>query len=82
MFLHADSEDSDHTGRMPRLMRVFAMRKGHFVGFVMRCLKLHFTMGTNKPRVFDTWNYLSVPLVNEPRNEKKSLNICEQQRRR
>ena len=69
MFLHADSEDSDQTGRMPRLIRVFARRKCHFVGFVMRCLKLDFTTGTNKPRVFDTWNYLSVPLVNEPRNE-------------
>ena len=27
MFLHADSEDSDQTGRMPRLIRVFARRK-------------------------------------------------------
>ena len=35
-FLHADSEDSDHTGRMPRLIRVFAGRTCHFVGFVMR----------------------------------------------
>ena len=25
-FLHADSEDSDQTGRMPRLIRVFAGR--------------------------------------------------------
>ena len=25
-FLHADSEDSDQTGRMPRLIRVFAVR--------------------------------------------------------
>ena len=38
MFLHADSEDSDQTGRMPRLIRVFAWRKCHFVGFVMRRL--------------------------------------------
>ena len=35
-FLHAESEDSDQTGRMPRLIRVFARRTCHFVGFVMR----------------------------------------------
>ena len=33
--LHADSEDSDQTGRMPRLVWVFAGRIVHFVGFVM-----------------------------------------------
>ena len=38
MFLHADIKDTDQTGRMPRLIRVFAGRKGHFVGFVMRRL--------------------------------------------
>ena len=37
-FLHSDSEGSDQTGRMPRLIWVFAGRKGHFVGFVMRRL--------------------------------------------
>ena len=37
-FLHADSEDSDQIGRMPRLIRVFAERTFHFVGFVMRQL--------------------------------------------
>ena len=35
-FLHVDSEDSDQTGRMPRLIGVFAGRTRHFVGFVMR----------------------------------------------
>ena len=38
-FLHADSEDSDQTGRTPRL-KVFAGRTCHFVGFVMRQLLL------------------------------------------
>ena len=38
-FLHANSEDSDQTGRMPRLIWVFAGRTYHFVGFVMRRLK-------------------------------------------
>ena len=37
-FLHAGSEDSDHTGRMLRLIRVFTGRTSHFVGFVMRWL--------------------------------------------
>ena len=35
-FLHADSKDSDQTGRMPRLIWVFAGRTCHFVGFAMR----------------------------------------------
>ena len=38
-FLHAVSEDSDRTGRMPRLIWVFAGRTYHLVGFVMRRLK-------------------------------------------
>ena len=37
-FLHADSEDSDQTGRVPRLIRVFAGRTCHFIGFVIRWL--------------------------------------------
>ena len=37
-FLHADSEDSDQTGRMPRLIWVFAGHTCHFVGFVTRRL--------------------------------------------
>ena len=39
-FLHADSEDSDQTGRMPRLIWEFAGRTGHFFGFVMQRLIL------------------------------------------
>ena len=34
----AHSEDSDQTGRMPRLIWVFAGRTCHFVGFVTRWL--------------------------------------------
>ena len=33
--LHADSEDSGQTGRMPRMICVFAGRTGHYIGFVM-----------------------------------------------
>ena len=40
MFLHGDSEDSDQTGRMPRLIGVFAMRTCHIVGFVVTRLTL------------------------------------------
>ena len=39
-FLHADSEDSDQTERMPRLIWVFAGCICHFDGFVMRRLLL------------------------------------------
>ena len=38
MILHADSEDSDQTGRTTKLIWVFAGRTVHFVGFVMRRL--------------------------------------------
>ena len=34
-FLHADSEDSDQTGRMPRLIWSLRWAHTHFVGFVM-----------------------------------------------
>ena len=34
----AHSEDSDQTGRMPRLIWVFVVRTCHFIGFVMRQL--------------------------------------------
>ena len=34
-FLHADSEDSDQTGQLPRLIWAFAGRTGHSVCFVM-----------------------------------------------
>ena len=39
-FLHADSNNSDQIGQMPRLIWVYAGCTGHFVGFVM--LWLHF----------------------------------------
>ena len=50
----AHSEDSDQTGRMPRLIWVFAGRICHFVGFVMRRLKCRFShlqraYGTPRP---------------------------------
>ena len=41
-FLHADRENTDQTGWMPRLIWVFAGRTGHFVGFVMHWLNYYF----------------------------------------
>ena len=38
MFLHADSKHSNQTGRIPRLIWVFAGRTGRFVSFVVRRL--------------------------------------------
>ena len=40
MFLYPYSEDSDQTGRMPRLIGIFAGRTGHFVGFVLKRLSV------------------------------------------
>ena len=40
MLLHADSEDSDQTGRMTSLIWVFAGRTYYFVGFIMHWLIL------------------------------------------
>ena len=37
-FIHADSEDSDQTGWMPRMIWVIAGRTCYFVGFVTRRL--------------------------------------------
>ena len=47
-FLLADREDSDQTGRMPRLISVFAGRTCHFVGFVMRRLNCFVSFGFQK----------------------------------
>ena len=50
MFLHADSEDSDQTERMHKLICVFAGRNGHFVGFVMRRLMYTLQLSRLAPR--------------------------------
>ena len=47
-----DSEDSDQTGWMPRLIWVFAGHTDYFVGFVMRRFKWHFI-------AYSLHNYLS-----------------------
>ena len=51
-FLQADSEDSDQTGRMPRLIWVFAGRTCHFVSFVtMRLIWLSYLSNTIMTRI-------------------------------
>ena len=52
MLLHADSKDSDQTGRISRLIGVFNGRKGHFVGFVVGRLKLE--KSTERAKIKDT----------------------------
>ena len=42
-YLHAESEGSDQTGWMAKLIRVFAGRTCHFVGFVMLQLNYLFS---------------------------------------
>ena len=65
-FLHADSEDSDHTGRMPRLIWVFTGRTYHCVGFVMRRLKRSFGLLGDEP-----WLLCSPCLANNKQQKKK-----------
>ena len=64
-FLHTDSEGSDQTGQMPRLIWVFAGRTGHYVGFVMRRISC-----------FVLLIYLCTLLLHEPCHEKNCLRSC------
>ena len=62
-FLHVDSEDSDPTGQMPRLIWVFAGCTDNFVGFVKRRLISRFLLIWIKPiighrRFGDTFTWL------------------------
>ena len=54
-FLYADSEDSDQSGRMPRLIWVFAERTCHFVGFVLFFF-LHYNKILHVPKVYYVCN--------------------------
>ena len=54
MLLHADSEDSDQTGRMPRLIWVFAGRTA--ILLVLSCRGSH-TLGPKYPRYMYTRTY-------------------------
>ena len=70
-FHHAPSEDSDQTGRMPRLILVFAGRTSHFVG-------------SNGSNVIQQWTvqhwilkYVEFPnLMCSERKFKNVISIC------
>ena len=72
-FLHADSEDSDQTGRMPRLIWVFAGRTCNFVGFVMCRLIFFLSFFLYKKSALHYWGHI---------RRKPVYTICEHQRRR
>ena len=61
--LHADSEDSDQTARMRRLIRVFAGRTCNIVGNAVPRLKLH----------FDAAAWLCCPTLSQRLNNKKII---------
>ena len=60
------SEDSDQTGRMPRLIWVFAGRTCHFVGFVMRRLIIK-----SNEKCGDCHNYNPRPTRNINRKRRR-----------
>ena len=57
VILQADSEDSDQTGQLPRLIWVFAGRTCHFVGFVMRWLKTSWHQAQKLSYTSVWWHY-------------------------
>ena len=72
-FLRADSEDSDQTGWMPRLIWVFAGRTCHFVGFVMRRLKWQNWSSANRI-------YVESTVIWTASSEFGTYRLCEQRR--
>ena len=85
MFLHADSENSDQTGRMPRLI-CLCWAHSHFVGFVMRRLisELPILCLITTTRIISFILFLAylqeefAPKLFEPRHD----NLCAQRRLR
>ena len=62
----AQSKDSDQTGRMPRLIWVFAGRTCHFVGFVVRWLI----------SIYDRCHYVSVRSIVRRYRHLTRSSIC------
>ena len=66
-FLPADSEDSDQTGWMPRLIWVFAGRTCHFVGFVRRWLTCwRSSLGLTRLNSHDNDSYTLSHVMSKP----------------
>ena len=74
MFLHADKEDSDQTGRKPMLIWVFAGRTDHSVGFVMLLYRVKKKdkqwSGTDKIRTHKSLMSLKTELWNEENSQE------------
>ena len=77
-FLHADSEDSDQTGRMPRLIWVFAGRTCHFVGFVTRRLISVFWLQKFKHVLLRFWKAVNILMSRDMTKPTKC--VCAQRR--
>ena len=73
MFLHVESEESDQLWWMPRLIWVFAGCKGHFVGFVMRWLKLVLFLPINLSCSFSNESLHDIFFILECRKNPKNL---------
>ena len=67
-FLHAISEDSDQTGRMPRLIWVFARRTCHFVGFVIRRLIVLLDLNWHLRRLQNSAMFYNHKMLNRTRD--------------
>ena len=62
-----DSVDSDQTGRMPRLIRVFAWHTGHFVGSLFIFFGLHPAKELQaRSRRCGSWSFVMEATRNEP----------------
>ena len=69
-FLRTDSEDSNQTGRMPRLIWVFA-RRSHFVGFGAAQMKMPSRWPSQRPQfIHDTdrkWRQMWLKIIPLPK---------------
>ena len=75
-FLHVDGKNSDQTGRISRLIRVFAGRTCHFVGFVMRRLNLSCDVVNARTKISQP----SVQIIWTASSEFGTYRLCEQRR--
>ena len=73
--LQADSEDSDQTGRMPRLIWVFAGRTGHFVGFVVLWLN-YFLLSESRHSETCKVKFISRSLISLRSTGKQGPKTC------
>ena len=77
-FLHADSEDSDQLGRIPRLIWFFAGRTCHFVGFVvLRVICLMEKKGNSILNCHQTPIWSTLVCLQEPQPETSAKrHVC------